>query len=113
MNLNQWAIKWGIPYAALVDLRASFGIVDDQPTTATEEISEAGVQSRVRLEAAKSGNVRLWRNNVGAAMMKDASALVHRPCRASAVVLALELGMPRICDEDQIVAGAGADAGVR
>lgn len=64
MNLNEWAIKWGIPYQALEDLRREFGAVDTDPT-AQQGLSEAAVQANIRLEASKKG-MRLWRNNVGA-----------------------------------------------
>lgn len=64
MNLNEWAIRWGIPAEALEDLRRQMGAVNtDAPVS--DALSEAGVQSRVRLEASRKG-MRLWRNNVGA-----------------------------------------------
>lgn len=64
MNLNEWAIRWGIPAEALEDLRRRMGAVNtDAPVS--DALSEAGVQSRVRLEASRKG-LRLWRNNVGA-----------------------------------------------
>ena len=66
MNLNQWAIKWGVPYAALEDLRREFGAFNTDPAPAEGE-SEAAVQTRIRLEASKKG-ARVWRNNVGATM---------------------------------------------
>jgi hypothetical protein len=64
MNLNEWAIRWGIPAEALEDLRRQMGAVNtDAPVS--DALSETGVQSRVRLEASRRG-MRLWRNNVGA-----------------------------------------------
>ena len=64
MNLNQWAIKWGIPFEAVEDLRREFGSIStDMPLKEGE--SEAAVQTRVRLEASRKG-LRLWRNNRGA-----------------------------------------------
>ena len=64
MNLNEWAIRWGVPAEALEDLRRQMGAVNtDAPVS--DALSEAGVQSRVRLEASRRG-MRLWRNNVGA-----------------------------------------------
>lgn len=59
--LTDWAARWGIPAAALVDLRASF--TDGTPRPAG--ISEIAVQQAIRIDAAKQG-ARLWRNNVGA-----------------------------------------------
>jgi hypothetical protein len=29
MNLNQWAIKWGVPFEAVEDLRRLFGVATD------------------------------------------------------------------------------------
>lgn len=64
MNLEQWAIKWGVPAAALQDLRQSWGVLGrDEPPEASGK-SEAWAQSVVRLEASQKG-ARLWRNNVG------------------------------------------------
>ncbi len=64
MNLNQWAIKWGIPPEAVEDLHSQFGIVATDPNR-IEGQSEAAVQANVTLEASAGGG-RLWRNNVGA-----------------------------------------------
>jgi hypothetical protein len=64
MNLNQWAIKHGVPFEAVEDLRRMMGTVNTDPIPQVGE-SEAAVQTRVRLEASKKGG-RLWRNNVGA-----------------------------------------------
>lgn len=64
MNLNQWAIKWGIPFDAVEDLRSQMGVVNTDPQ-AKEGKSEAANQVLVRLEASRMGK-RLWRNNVGA-----------------------------------------------
>lgn len=66
MNLDAWAARWGIPAAALFDLRISMGVnalpkfaIDGEPG------SEQRQQSIVRLEAVTKG-VWLTRNNVGA-----------------------------------------------
>ena len=64
MNFNQWAIKWGIPFAAVEDLRRELGIINTDPNPHDGE-SEAAIQTRIRLEASRKG-LRLWRNNVGA-----------------------------------------------
>lgn len=65
MSLELWAAKWHIPASALLDLPAHLVLPPGPPTAG---MSEAGVQSRVRIEAAKAGML-LWRNNVG--VLKD------------------------------------------
>lgn len=67
MNLNQWAIKWGIPYAAVEDLRRGFGMLGTESPIAKEGDSESAVLTRVRLDAGRKG-ILLWRNNVGATL---------------------------------------------
>jgi len=69
MTLNQWAIKWGVPFEAVEDLRREFGAVDTDPTLQSGE-SETAVQTRIRLEASRVG-ARLWRNNNGATHTDD------------------------------------------
>lgn len=66
-DLNQWAIRHGVPFAALNDLRAMMGATPTDPP-ATPGESEAAIQKRVQLAATRVG-WRLWRNNVGA--LKD------------------------------------------
>ena len=67
MNLNEWAIDWGVPFAAVEDLRRRMcGVAEGMPRDAGMH-TEAGVTARVRLEATAKG-ARLWRNNVGACM---------------------------------------------
>lgn len=71
--LDQWAIKWGVPPAAIADLANM--ICNPHVDASPNLTSEAGVQSAVRLEASqKSG--RLWRNNVGA-MFDDTQRMVR------------------------------------
>ncbi|MCK5127517.1 MAG: hypothetical protein KAR42_14775 [candidate division Zixibacteria bacterium] len=65
MNLNQWAIKWQIPFEAVEDLRREFGTINTDPEPVHNDGSEARVQTSIRLEASRVG-CRLWRNNVGA-----------------------------------------------
>ena len=67
MNLEQWAIKWGVSYEALNDLRLEFGQINTDPTPPVKGNNEAAVQAHIRLEASHAG-ARLWRNNVGATM---------------------------------------------
>lgn len=71
MNLNEWAIRWQIPYEAVEDLRRLMGAVDTDPPQHPGE-SEAAIQNRIRLEASRVG-ARLLRNNVGAFETDDGS----------------------------------------
>jgi hypothetical protein len=73
MNLIAWAAKWGVSLEALDDLKRELGITTSpQKDSEKKEGSEAAVQSKVRLEAAKK-DIWLLRNNVGAGCMKDGS----------------------------------------
>ena len=66
MQLTTWAIKWHVPHAALLELRALAGVGGEyEPERYTNPRSEAAVQADVRVEASEKGG-RLWRNNVGA-----------------------------------------------
>lgn len=69
MKLDLWARKWNIPSEALQELKQTLGVLPTINSTGKEYYSEAGVASRVKLEAAKKG-IQLWRNNVGAGMIK-------------------------------------------
>ena len=71
MNLTAWAIRWAIPYAAVDDLRREMGLVNTDPPVVVGR-SESAVQSLVRLEASRLG-ARLFRNNVGAGYLDNAS----------------------------------------
>lgn len=64
MILGLWAIRWGVPLAALKDLENTLGL-DGPGAPLTKGESEAAAQAAVRLEGAQKG-LRLWRNNVGA-----------------------------------------------
>lgn len=69
MQLETWALKWGVSHAALHDLQVCLLRLDASALEiATDPVhnrmSEAAVQARVRLEAPRKG-VHLWRNNVG------------------------------------------------
>lgn len=62
----EWAKRWNIPRAALDELLAGFGMID-QITPEPSKVagwSEAAVSAQVRLEATRLG-WRTWRNNVG------------------------------------------------
>ena len=65
MQLDQWARDWGISAQAIADLRNRIGSSYTNIEPTANLLSEAGVQSRIRLEASQKG-CRLWRNNVGA-----------------------------------------------
>ncbi len=83
MNLNQWALKWGVPFEAVEDLRREMGEIDpfDIPNYIPGE-SEAAVQAKVRLEASRKG-ARLWRNNVGGAYTLEGTFLRYGLCNSS------------------------------
>jgi hypothetical protein len=81
MNLIQWAIKWGVPMAAVEDLRREFGLAKTDPER-QEGRSESAVQSQIRIEASSKG-ARLWRNNVGGAYTEDGSFFRYGLCNES------------------------------
>lgn len=74
MNIvHDWAHQWRIPPAALTDLQNRLVAKSTMACANTDKpLSEAGVQSRVRLEAAEK-DVRLFRNNVGAGQLINGS----------------------------------------
>ena len=76
--LNEWALKWRVPPAALRDLIATVSILSD-----ARGGSEADVQARVRLAASKAG-VRLWRNNSGVAQDEKGRVVRFGLCNDSA-----------------------------
>ena len=69
MNLDEWAARNNIPEKAIAELYAMAAGSDPNHKTG---LSEAAVQSRIRLEASQKG-ARLWRNNVGACTTIDGS----------------------------------------
>lgn len=73
-NLHAWALRWGIPHAALADLVDIMQAGPATPIAGMVGKSEAAVQANVRLEATRKG-CRLWRNNVGAGELADGSFL--------------------------------------
>lgn len=65
-DITLWAARWRIDPAAIADLRAMLGALDQAPPPPPDAgLSEAAVQARVRVAASAAG-MRLWRNNVGA-----------------------------------------------
>lgn len=76
MNLHEWAHRWGVPAAALEDLRLQLGLDNTVPASQRGVgHNEDAVQVAVRFEAARKG-LLVWRNNVGA--LKDATGRVVR-----------------------------------
>lgn len=63
--LREWAVAWGVPMAAIVDLEQRIGLFGRELANGEADKSEAYAQSAVRLEAAQKG-ISLFRNNVGA-----------------------------------------------
>lgn len=74
MKLEMWATRWGIPEVALEDLRRTLGLAQLEVVDNEIQKSEAALMNLIRIEASKK-NLRLWRNNVGAAYMPDGSFL--------------------------------------
>lgn len=65
MNLRTWAVKWGIPAEALLDLESEcLGLVGT-PGVVKDGRSEAYATSAMRLDSAQHGAL-MMRNNVGA-----------------------------------------------
>ncbi len=75
-KLTQWAARWGIPSAAVADLRHRLQSTEPtDPTGAPTPGTEAATQQSIRIEASRRG-LRLWRNNVGMAHT-DSGAVVR------------------------------------
>lgn len=66
-TLEDWAARWQIPQAALVDLVDGVTVKNTEGRTGA---SEARVQAELQLEASRVG-ARLWRNNSGACQDKN------------------------------------------
>jgi len=94
MNIHTWAANWGISAPALDELLQSLGAMSPDPALKSGE-SEAAVQTRVRLDASKSGG-RLWRNNVGACEtttgsyirygLANESTAINKKCKSSDLI---------------------------
>lgn len=64
-TLNNWAIRWNIPPAALQDLKRVMNVAGDVIGDTSAE-NETAVGNLIRVAASRHGS-RLWRNNCGAA----------------------------------------------
>lgn len=74
--MHQWAKDWSVSHLAVLDFLGRIGVgFEPQKFAELEGWSEAAVQAKIRLDAAKAG-LLLWRNNVGA--LPDASGRVVR-----------------------------------
>jgi len=71
VTLNQWALKWGVPFEAIQDLRREMGALQTDPSPMAGK-SEAAVQANERLKMTRDGG-RLWRNNRGVAINEKGS----------------------------------------
>ena len=71
MQIDQWAKRWKINAQAILDLKSILGL-NQSIKENKMYLSEAGVQSLIRLEASEKG-CRLWRNNVGASYTPEGS----------------------------------------
>lgn len=82
--LEQWAEKWGVGQIALTNLKQELLKIETRlnSTLTTFGTSEAGVQAHVRHKASESG-WRLWRNNIGAATLRDGSFVRWGLCNDS------------------------------
>jgi hypothetical protein len=66
-DLNQWAIRHHVSYAAIAELQALVSTYADPPPNL---LTEADAQAAVRVQATAAG-WRLWRNNIGAGKLES------------------------------------------
>ena len=69
MLIVEWAKQWNIPPQALADLNRRMHSAYAPSVSVAQALSEAAVQTNIRLDASKKG-ILLWRNNVG--VLRDA-----------------------------------------
>jgi hypothetical protein len=69
MTFEQWAEKWNVPIAAVIEYKKMIGLIDT-PTIKSIAHSEVASQAELRLRFSQLGG-RLWRNNVGACQTTD------------------------------------------
>jgi hypothetical protein len=68
MSLSEWRQRWNLPHDAIDELAAlSMHLAEDNNGNA-----ENMIQAQMRINAARSGRY-LWRNNVGAGLLKNGS----------------------------------------
>lgn len=79
--LDTWAAKYGIPAAAIQELRTLLIGPDATPHDLTAR-SEAAIQNEIRMEASRRGG-RLWRNNNGAGKLENGSYVRWGLCNDS------------------------------
>lgn len=72
MILTSWAARWGLPPAAVDDLRATLLAVEPPAPAMVGTGGEAAVQVAHRLRCSQRGE-RVWRNNVGAGKLDNGS----------------------------------------
>jgi len=65
MNIDQWQIRWCLPYQAMVELSDAIQPEIAPKPVGASDMTESAVEQRVRLKASQAG-IRLFRNNVGA-----------------------------------------------
>lgn len=73
MKFYEWAYKWNIPKAAIDEWVQTLNLVSFDSNNGNK-LSEAAILNLVRVEASKKG-CRLWRNNLGAAYLRDGTFL--------------------------------------
>lgn len=88
MNLLQWQLMYDVSDEAMEAL-VRMSVIEN--TKLPDTLSEAGVTSRVRLEAAEHG-VHLWRNNKGAGKVFHEDGTVSRFMRWGLMNDTKELG---------------------
>lgn len=75
--LHQWARDWNHSPHSILDLLARFGAgFEPQQFIELDGWSETAVSNKVRLDAAKAGQL-YWRNNVGAWMDPETKSFVR------------------------------------
>lgn len=62
-NLREWALRWGLPFEAILELEHGYGM-HGTPSIEASGKSEAWAQSSERIHLSRCGIVS-WRNNVG------------------------------------------------
>lgn len=82
MILTEWAIKWGVSADALEDLKNQVGLQKDKDTKEKKPYTESVVQAKVRAKACQL-DMRLWRNNVGAASDSNGNFFRYGLCNDS------------------------------